>query len=33
MYIPEFVCGIVATILVEILASVIYSFWIKDEKK
>lgn len=25
MYIPEFVCGVLATILAEVLASIIYS--------
>lgn len=31
MYIPEFVCGVVATFLVEIIAGIIYVIY--DDKK
>lgn len=33
MYIPEFVCGIIATILAEILAAVIYAACGNNKKK
>lgn len=33
MYIPEFVCGILVTLIFEVLAAVLYSIFKNDKKE